>query len=303
MPGAGAATVAFVKEDGFQSEPTDPTYYLPGRDLTVDEIEAQNALARLTLPDQAESVESIAGRFETGLSASWAMSADRVGDVQDIVFNGSDGQSFVGGERAATSSWYLGLDHLSGSSERNLTGVYPTEYTVEYSEDSNTITESLTAVAADESSDTSITPSSIQSAGQGQTIPFHGAQLDVGGSTQAALSSFTLTISNIATPITGAARHPLDAVCGRPETTLDFEYTMQDGPDQLAAAYGGSSATSPQTQVDGQSATITLSVAGSTATTLNLSNTTPDSDDWTSLVSEENAGESVSAQVNGVSVS
>jgi hypothetical protein len=303
MPGAGAATVAFVKENGFQSEPSTPDYYLPGRDITTDTIEAQNALSRLTLPDQAESVESLAGRFETGLSANWAMSADRVGDVQDIVFNGANGQQFVGGERAATSSWYLGLDHLSGVSERNLTGVYPTEYTVEYSEDENAITESITAVAADESEGTSITPSSIQSAGEGQTIPFHGAELSVGGSTQAALSSFTLTISNIANPITGASRHPLDAVCGRPETTLDFTYTMQDGPDQLAAAYGGSGATEPQSQVSGQSATITLSVGGTTATTLNLSNTTPDTESWESLVTEENAGESISAQVHGVTVS
>jgi hypothetical protein len=57
MPGAGAATVAFVKENGFQSEPSTPDYYLPGRDITTDTIEAQNALSRLTLPDQAESVE------------------------------------------------------------------------------------------------------------------------------------------------------------------------------------------------------------------------------------------------------
>jgi len=302
MPGAGAASVAFVKETDFRTQPGTPDYYLPGRNITVDTIEAENALERLTLPDQAESVESLAGQFETGLSASWALSADRVGDVHDIVFNGANGQQFVGGQRAATSTWYLGLDHLSGTAERALEGVYPTEYSVDYSVDDNTITESLTAVAADESLNTSLTPSAIQTAGQGSTVPFHGAQLDVNGSTQTELQSFSLSISNISQPVTGASRHPLDAVLGRPTTTLDFEHVLKDGPDQLAAAYGGSTATSPQSRVDGVPATITLTVGGVTAAAFNLERTTPNTESWDQLVSEENANESLSAQVNGVAV-
>lgn len=302
MPGAGAATVAFAKEDGFQSLPTDPAYFVPGYNVTVDTIEASNALERLDLPDQAEPVESIAGNFETGLSASWAMSADRVADVQDIVFNDA-GTGFVGGERAATSTWYLGLDHLSGSIERELTGVYPTEYALEWSQDSNTVTVSLTAVAADEGSATSITPTSIQGPGQGEAVPSHGAQLDVDAVTQTALQSFTLSISNIAQPIEGASRHPLDAVCGRPETTLDWTAVMKDGPDQLSYVYDGtSSGTETADEVAGVSGTITLNEGGATATTFNLSQVTLDTGDWDNLVSEENAAESASAHVNGVSI-
>ena len=302
MTGAGSATVAFGKESSFQGSLSGaPDYYLPGRNITVEEIEASNALERLSLPDQAESVESIAGNFETGLSVSWAMSSDRVSDVQDIIFN-SSGTSFTNGQ-AATSAWFLGLDHLSGTSERALDGVFPTEYTLEYSEDSNTLTESLTLVAADESENTSTTPSGINSAGAGTTVPFHGAQLDIDGTTITALSSFTLTISNIAQPITGASRHPLDAVIAGPETTLDFDATMKDGPQTLDYAYGSSGSSTTQDSVGGVSGTITASVGGTTATTFDLSEVTPDTNSWSDLVAQANAGEPVSAHVNGVSIS
>jgi len=307
MTGAGSATVAFAKEQDLMGSLVDgdsdgnPEYYLPGRNITVDEIEARNALERLTLPDQTESVESIAGQFETGLSASWAMSADRVDDVHDIVFNGA-GQ-FVGGDAASTSAWFIGLNHLSGKAERALVGVWPTEYSIEYSQDSNTVTETLTMVAADESENTSFTPSNIQSAGEGQTVPFHGAQLDIDAATQTALQSFTLTISNIAQPITGATRHPLDAVVQQPETTLDFTAIMKDGPDQLDYVYGQSGDTEPQDQVDGVPGTITLDVAGTTAATFNLSNVTLNTAAWEELISKENTVESATAHVNGITIS
>jgi len=301
MTGGGAATVAFVKEDSFQTEPGTPDYFLPGVNPTIDEIEVANALERLRLPDQAESVESIAGRFEGAFSASWAMSADRVADVHDIVFN-SGGTDFVNGA-AATSSWYLGLDYLSGTAERNAIGFAPTEYSIEFSADENTVTESITGVHADEAFSTSITPTSIKEPGTGETIPFHGADLDIDAVGQTKLQSFSLTISNIARPQWGASRFPLDMVIDAPDATLDVEAIFSE-QDQLELAYGGggSSVSEPQTDVPGVSATITLSEGGSTARTVNLSQVTLDTYNWNQLVSNEDATESISTQVNGVSV-
>lgn len=307
MTGSGSATVAFAKEQSFQGSLVDsdtdgtPEYYLPGKNITVDEISISNALERLRLPDQAESVESIAGNFEGALSASWAMSADRIADVHDIVFNNS-GTSFTNGQ-AATSAWFLGVDYLSGTAERAVTGLAPTEYSVEYSSEENTVTESITAVYADETLNTSITPSNISEPATGKTVPFHGASLDINSVAQTKLQSFTLTISNIARPQQGASRYPLDMVIDAPESTLDVEAIFSES-DQLELAYGGggSSVTEPQNSVGGVSATIDLSVNGSTARTFNLSEVTPNDYDWSQLVSNEDTTEPITCQVNGVSV-
>lgn len=301
MTGGGAAQVAFAPEPSpFEDLPADPTYIRPGRNITVEEASLSNALERMRVPDEAESVESIAGRVEGAFSVSWAMSADRIGDVQPIIFNDS-GTGFVPGQ-AATSKWFLGLDYLTGTAERALVGVTPQEYTLEWNAEDNTVTESLTAVYQDEELNTSITPTSIQGAGTGETVPFHGASLDLNTVAQTKLQSFSLTISDIARFQWGADRNALDAVINAPKASVDLEAIFTE-TDQLKSALGGSSATTTQDSIDEVSAVIGLSEGGSTATEYTISAGKPDQYDWNALVeADPDTTESVQLQGNGVEV-
>jgi hypothetical protein len=299
MTGAGSATAAFVKEDSFQTEPADPTYYLPGRNLTIEDIELQNLLERLRDPDAVEAIESIAGRIEGAFAANWAVSADTHEHVRDIVFNDA-GTGFTSGA-AATSAWYLGVDYLSGTAQRALSGVVPTEYSLSYDGDANTITASLTALYADETKATSITPTSITGPTNDSTVPFHGWSLDVDGATVQKLQSATLSVSNIARYITGPERTPLDAVIAAPESSLSFNAVF-DGPDHIDLAYGGggTSVSSTQDTVEAVPGTLTLSQGGSPVATYSLPQIKPDSYNWSDLVNGDNdLTEDVQAHVNG----
>lgn len=300
MTGGGTGEVAAVVEDELLSEPDEPEYFQPGRDITVDDAELSNTLERLRLPDQAESVESIAGRLEGSFSASWAMSADNAADALGLVFNATDPLAFTGG-RATTSSWYLGVDYLSGTAERNLQGVLPTEYTLEWDNEENTVTESITALYADEEFDTSITPTDINRTASGEAVPFHGASLDINTVAQTKLQSITLSISDIARYQWGASRYPLDAVINDPQTTIDVEAVFSE-EDQLAAAYGETDATSPQDSIDEVSATLDLSVAGQSAADWSLSAGKPDTYNWANLAGTDDTTESLSMQINGTEV-
>lgn len=299
MSGSGSSTVAFGKEASFNDDPSAITeYYLPGRNLTVEEIELQRALERLSDPDTVEAIESIAGRIEGALSANWAVAGDIHADVRDIVFN-DGGTGFTHGQ-AATSAWFIGLDHLSGTVERVATGVVPTEYSLSYSDEDNTITASLTAIYAGERKNATISPTNITGPAEGSTVPFHGFSLDVDGAAVSKLQSATLSVSNIAQFITGPESTPVDAVIAEPTTDLQFTGVI-DGPDAIDLAYGGGgqSVTEVQDGVGAVPGTVTLSEAGGTVAAYDLPRVEPDTYSWADLVSANPTTEAVNAHVNG----
>lgn len=306
MTGGGSSTVAFVKESSFQTEPGTPTYYLPGRNVTVDEANLQNTLQRLREPDTAEAVDSLSGNLEGAFSASWAMSADTHADVRDIVFNDAGG-GFTSG-LATTSSWYLGLDYIDGTStstvERNLTGCIPLEYSISYDQGTNTINESLTMGYADETKGTTITPSSISGPTDGSEVPFHGFTLDVDAATVNKLQSATLSFSNIARFQRGTSRTPVDAIAATPQVTLDAS-AIYNTDDYLELAYGASGSTSTQDNLTNVTGTVTLDSAGTTVATYSLPKLKPDNYDWSDLVNgDTDTTDPVTYHVNGgVSIS
>ena len=306
MTGKGTSEVAFAPEvEPFgdlvdDDSDSTPEYYQPGRDVTVESgPELSNELEDLDLPDQAESVESVAGRMVGSFEVSWKTAADRVDDVQSIIFN-SGGTSFAGGQ-AVTSTWFFGLDYISGTAERAVSGVIPQSYTVSYDDESNTIEESLSCAYADETFNTPITPTSIQSAGEGQTVPFHGSSLDINTVAQTMLSSAELTISDIARYQWGASRHPLGAVIDAPSTELSVSAIFSE-KDQLEAAYGGDGTTTPQDQLDSVTAVLGFSVAGATATEYTLSAGKPGTYSWENLTSSDDTEESITLSINGTEV-
>ncbi|WP_049986827.1 hypothetical protein [Halobellus rufus] len=301
MSGSGSTPVAFGKEAEFNGalvNDADPDYYLSGRNTTIEEIELPRALERLSDPDVVEAIESIAGRIEGAFQANWAVAADVHEHVRDIVFN-DGGTGFTHGQ-AATSKWFIGVDHLSGTVERALGGVTPTDYSLSYNDDQNTITASLTAIYASESKSASITPANIIGPETDSTVPFHGFSLDVDGATVKTLQSATLSISNIAQFITGPESEALDAVIAEPTTDLQFNAII-DGPDHIELAYGGGgqSVDDIQDSVGAVPGTITLSQAGADVATYDLPRIEPDTYSWSDLVSSNPTTEDINAHVNG----
>jgi len=303
MTGAGSAQVAFVKETSFDTVPGAPTYYLPGRNVTVDDLTLDNALERLREPGSEEAVESLAGNLEGAVAMSWIMSNDTHGDVRDIIFN--DGGTGFASNHATTSSWYLGVDYLdtttsTATAERHLKACIPLEYSIEYDTDVNAIRESVTMGYADEALSASLTPGSITRPASGTDAPFHGASLDIDSTTVARLQSATISFSSMYRYISDTSRTPVDAVLAAPETTLDMAAVFNT-TDYLAQAYGGSGATAPQDSVDSFSGTLSFDTAGGTTiATYTMSAVKPDNYEWSSLVDPEtDLTDSVSYHVNG----
>lgn len=300
MTGAGSASVAFVKSDGFLSVPGTPTYYRPGRNITVDEIALDNALQRLREEDKAEAVDSLAQNLEGAFSASWVVSQDVHADVRDIVFN-DNGSGFAPG-RTALSRWYLGLDYLTtggqATAERVLKGVIPLSYSLSYSQ-GGTIRASLTAGYADEDLNTTITPSSISGPTDGGDIPFHGATFSVDANAQTRLQDATLSFDNISRFHRGASRTAVDATVAAPETTLDLTAIFSD-QNQVELAYGSTGSTSTQDTLTNVTGELSLDIGGTNVATYTLPKLKANNYDWQSLTgADEDAAESTTWHVNG----
>jgi len=70
---AGPGSIAYKHEpDGdYMGSPTDSTYKLPGKDPTAEDISFENALQRMGVPTDPETVDAIAQTFEGAISLSW----------------------------------------------------------------------------------------------------------------------------------------------------------------------------------------------------------------------------------------
>lgn len=300
MTGAGSATVAFVKADGFLSIPGTPTYYRPGRNITVDEISLDNALQRLREEDQAEAADSLAQNLEGAMSASWVVSSDTHADVRDIVFNDA-GAGFTNG-RTALSRWYMGLDYLTSggqaTAERVLKGVIPLSYNINY-EQGGVIRASLTTGYADEEVDTSVTPGSITGPTDGGDLPFHAAEFQVDGDVQTKLQSATLSFENISRFHRGASRTAIDATVAAPATSLDLTAIISE-QDQLELAYGSSGTTTTEDTLDNVTGQLSLDIGGTDVATYTLPKLKSNQYDWQDLVNADaDTAESTSWHVNG----
>lgn len=301
MTGGGASSVAFVKEDEFDSVPADPTYYLPGRNPVINDLSLQNTLQRLREPDTAEAVDSLANRLEGAFGITYVMSNDVHGDIRDIVFN-DDGDGFETGH-APTSSWYLGVEYLdsistTATAERHLKACIPLEYSIAYNE-GEPIRETLTMGYADEEKNTTLTPDTITGPDDGGDVPFHGADLQVDGATVAKLQTATLQFANLYRFHRGASRTPVDAVLAAPEATLEAS-AIYGQDDYLELAYGASGDSSPQDQLSSVSGSLAFDVDGSTVATYTLPKLKPDTYQWSDLIAAEtDLTDPVTYHVNG----
>jgi len=301
MTGAGSADVAYALETEYLGSLEDsdgdgnPEYYQPGKNITVSEASLQNALTRIRDPDDPEPLTSIAQNFEGALNVSFTLAED---NWHDLVFNDGTNTGFVAG-RMPSSSWFLGVDYLNGTTERVAEGAVVTEATINYQQGSN-VTVDLTLIYGDESKNASITPSNIQKAPGSDVYAFHGASLTVDTVGQGErLQSATLSIPTGARFHRGADRHPVDAVIGNVDASLSSD-AIFTGPDQLELAYGGAS---PSSAISATTASLTFTNGAGTTIGYDLSGVKPNSYNWSDLVSgDSDLTEPIDYHVNGVSV-
>ncbi|ELY96539.1 hypothetical protein [Natrialba taiwanensis] len=288
MTGAGAATVAFGKEQTFtgdlvasDSDGT-PEYWKFGRDASINNLELERALSNLTEGDQAEYVESVAGNLEGAFEVEAVISSDVHGDVEELVFNDA-GSGFTPG-RAASGRVYVGLDYLDGTAERELVGCVPMGYSVSY-EQGEPVSYTLTMAYADENLGTTITPSSINPVSDGTSAMFHGVTLDIDGTSVAKLQSAELSISNISRFQWGADHVAVDAVLARPETELNVDAIIT-GPSRTELAYGSAGATTTAARMNSVAGSLDVAVGGTSVSTYSLSKLKPNTNSWNDVITD-----------------
>jgi hypothetical protein len=300
MTGAGAATVAFTKADGFLSEPTSPTYYRPGRNLTVDDFSIDRQLTRLREEGDAAPVDSIAGNLSGSLSLSWVTSADTHSDIQDIVFNGAGGHE---PGRSALSRWYLGTQYLtdggSDAVEVEARGCTPTSYSISY-EQGGVIRESLSLDVADFVTNGTVTPSGVVGPSDGSDAAFHAASLSISGASVSKLQSFELSWDNISRlQYDDSGPIATDAVVAAPEPTLSAT-AIYAGEGDLERIYGSSGATAVEKTVENVSGSLSVDVDGINAGSYELPKLKPADYSWDSLVDgDTDLTDPVTYHVNG----
>lgn len=298
MTGAGAASLAFVKETSFLTLPGTPSYYAFGRNPTVSELSLENALQRMREPDAVEAVESVKQNFEGAVAVEATVSADVHANVEGLVFNDA-GTGFKAG-RPPSATIYAGINYLDGTAERALEGSIPLEYAVIYQQGGETRYR-LTMAYADESEATSITPSAVTQATEGSSVQWHGTDLTIDATSVTKLQSATMTIANISRFQRGGSPTPTDIVVAAPETTLDATAIFSGPEKRLDLAYGGGTVSAPQDTLNSVSGSLALTAADGTAvSTYNFSRLKVDGYDWQDFIeAESDLTEPTRFHVNG----
>ncbi|MFC7044298.1 hypothetical protein ACFQH6_01775 [Halobacteriaceae archaeon GCM10025711] len=176
-----------------------------------------------------------------------------------------------------SSRWYLGLDYLDGVAERELMGVVFPQLRVQYQE-GQPVRMDVVGFYGDEQKNTSLTPGSLVGKDDDPMV-FHGATLSIPSATAVAkLQSGTLNIQTGAHAQRGAGRHPVDAVLGGVNTTLDVTDIITD-TSKLELAYGAADA--PATTVSGAAdASFKFTTPGTSSLDFQLSGVTPNEYSW-----------------------
>lgn len=295
MPGAGSAyEVAWAAETSYLGGTgTGPTYYAVGTNPTVETAELSNNLLKVVAPGDPEAQRYLAQNLEGQLSVSFVMTND---EYHRLIF--SDGNTGFTSGTFPSAEWYLGVDHFGSTTERQIQGWVPATASIQYQQ-GQPVRVTLTGPYGDEQKNTSISPGTIVDAGD--EVPHHGANLSVDGTTITKLQSAQLNISQIARLIRGTDRHPVEAVQGAVETSLDHT-AVYESSDRLELAYGSSGSTTPQDQVGGVSGSLAFSANGSTIADYTLTGATPESVAWDDLVNpDEDLTQPVTYQVESVS--
>jgi len=244
MTGAGTADLAFAKESTFLGSLSGaPDYYKFGRDPTLDEASLDNVLQRMREPDAVWDVESVKDNFEGAVTVSAVINAAVLPDVEDLVFNDTDGSGnkIISAGRPQTGRIFAGVNYLDGTAERVLRGTIPESFSIQYQQDGKGRF-SLSMLYADEEKNTSITPSSPTGPADGGHVAATDMDFLIGGTSISKLQSATLSIASIARFQRDGDPTPADVVVASPTATLETT-GIYSGDSRLERALGSSGAT------------------------------------------------------------
>jgi hypothetical protein len=274
-----------------------PEYYGWGRNATIADLTLNRQADRLNDPTEVESVESTPGKLEGTLTVEGTVS-DLQTHLHDIIF--SDGSGFTSGQ-PPLSRVFLGVSHIDGSVGRELRGCVPQEYSLSFDDDTSTVTYSLTlGFAMEPDTPSTIDPSNITTASTGETAPFHGFSFSLDSATVSKLSTCELTISNISRYHYGPNQEPVDATIAKPEVEVSATAIFTSGSaDRLELAYGGSGASSLQSDLSSVNGEIDVQGPSGSLASYTLPSVALNEQSWENVISEEDTTDSVTGHVNG----
>jgi hypothetical protein len=284
MPGAGSATALYTVENDFGAGPaTDPTWRLPGMNVTVNELSIEQALQRARYPDDPTPAGSREGEWEGAAGVGFDLTDD---NFHELVF--ADGGTALPNSLMSvpTATWYLGVDLPDGSTDaRTPVGTAVIDATVEYNRGEN-IRAELTMLYGDEPDDISApADASIEKPTVDQVYSFHGADFTVDGTAQALMQSASISLSNLARMRRGQNRKPYDAVTGAIEPSFSTDATYTEA-DQNTLAYGSTSGGGIEI-VDTAPGTFTLENGLGETIEYSLSGLQPNTYSWADLVAAD----------------
>lgn len=298
MPGAGSSTVAWAAEDSYLGgTASTPTYYEPGTNVQVETAELNRNLLSILAPGDVEAQRYLAQQIEGQLSVSFILKND---EFHRLVFN--DGFTGFTSGVVNSAEWYLGVDYLGGTTERQLKGWVPASCQLQYNGSTETIRVTLTGPYGDEETNTTITPGTISDAGS--EVPGFGAELSINGNTISKLQSATLSFEGISRLQRGPSQKPLEAVAGGVEESVQMS-AIYEGPDQYELVLGSTGATSIEDDVADVPGTVTFDDnSGTTVADYSFSTVSPDSYGWTDLVNNDaDLNENITFNATGVTAS
>jgi len=297
MPGAGSSTVAWAAEESYLGGTgTDPTYREPGTNVEVQTAELSRNLLEIVAPGDVETQTFLAQNLEGQLSVSFILKND---EFHRLVFN--DGFTGFTSGLANSAEWYLGVDYVGGTTERQIQGWAPATAEIAYNGATEAVRVTLTGPYGDEQKNTSITPGTISDAGD--EVPGHGAEFSINNTTVSKAQSATLSFESISRLQRGTSQKPIEAVAGNVTSSIDIQ-DIYDGPAQYELALGGPGASSIQTDVDEVTGSLTFSDGTDDVATYDLARVAPDTYGWQDLVNNDaDLNESITYNAAGVTAS
>ena len=306
----GSSTIAYQHEPvgDYLGSPTMAEYIVPGANLSVQDLTLSNAVARMDVPNQAAAVDAVAGNFEGAIGIQGTLTSESpwllnhvYGDTPTAGGESSAPYTYTWTPRlgrAQSSRWYIGVNHLDGTSERIIKGaVFPQlSLSINVGEE---VTFSATGFYGDEQGASSITPGTITGK-DADPMMFHGGSLEIPNSTQVVEpQEGTLDLQTNIRDVRTWARKPVDAAMGSHEPSLSLSKIIT-GTSMRTLAYGNSSA--PATSVDGAATgTLRFDSAGTGALEAQMSGVTPDEYNWTQVANkDEDSMEDIQFTVNAV---
>jgi hypothetical protein len=281
MTGAGsAAPVAWAPETSYLGgTEASPTYREPGANVRVQRAELSRNLLAILAPDDPEAQDYLSTFIEGQLSVSWILKND---EFHRLLFN--DGFTGFTSGLANSAEWYLGVDYLGGTTERQIKGWTPATAEIAYNGTTEAVRVTITGPYGDEETDESISPGTVQRAGD--EVPGHAATLSIDGTDVTKLQNATVAFSQISRLQRGADPRPLDAVAGNVQEDVSMA-AIYSGPERYELALGSAGATATEDTVDAVPATLSFDVDGSTVAEYSFATTKPDTYDWSDLASND----------------